>query len=216
MSAERTPYYKVKHTRASRAQLAPARQALAMVHTLAEDFAAEVATLCEQTVSPSEWSDFLDHLVPSVDAAGAPLKGRSKTMADTSGPGSRRSKHTTRASNPGRGPPSGCCRPSTPTNTTTVWSAVQLAPSGTCCAPSPATSAASTEPPGRSSLEWWRRSDQIGGPRGNAVGPLARALFHVRPQQTTPTGLGSPRAVRRHRRCTYRAIESGARGRAEP
>ena len=38
--AEQGQTYKVKHSRHSHAQLAPAREALAMVHTLADDFAA--------------------------------------------------------------------------------------------------------------------------------------------------------------------------------
>ena len=42
--------YKVKHSRYSQAKLAEAREALVMVHTLADEFAAEVAQLC---ASPS-------------------------------------------------------------------------------------------------------------------------------------------------------------------
>ena len=42
---------KVKHSRNSIAQLGPARQALALVHTLADEFAAEVAQLCATTVT---------------------------------------------------------------------------------------------------------------------------------------------------------------------
>ncbi len=75
---------KVKHSRNSHAQLAPARQALAMVHTLADDFAAEVARLCRVEVTQSQWEAFLDAHIPRVHATtGRPLTGRSQTMADT-------------------------------------------------------------------------------------------------------------------------------------
>ena len=75
---------KVKHSRHSHAQLGPARQALAMVHTLADDFAAEVAKLCRVEVTPSQWEAFLDAHIPRVHTTtGLPLAGRSQTMADT-------------------------------------------------------------------------------------------------------------------------------------
>ena len=76
--------YKVKHSRHSGAKLATARQALALVHTLADDFTTEVAQLCATTVTPAEWAAFLDDHVPRVDVKTyAPLQGRSLTMADT-------------------------------------------------------------------------------------------------------------------------------------
>jgi len=75
---------KVKHSRHSGLQLAPARQALAMVHTLADDFAAEVAELCCVEVTQSQWEAFLDAHIPRVHTTtGLPLTGRSQTMADT-------------------------------------------------------------------------------------------------------------------------------------
>jgi len=75
---------KVKHSRNSHAQLGPARQALAMVHTLADDFAQEVAKLCRVEVAQSQWEQFLDAHIPRVHATtGLPLTGRSQTMADT-------------------------------------------------------------------------------------------------------------------------------------
>jgi len=49
--AEQGQEFKVKHSRNSHAQLAPARQALALVHTLGDEFAAEVAQLCATTVT---------------------------------------------------------------------------------------------------------------------------------------------------------------------
>ena len=75
--------YKVKHSRNSHAQLAPAREALAMVHTIADDFAAEVATLCAIDVSPRQWAQFLDHHIPTADVkTGQQLQGRALTLAD--------------------------------------------------------------------------------------------------------------------------------------
>jgi len=81
--AEKGQAYKVKHSRYSHAQLAPAREALAMVHTLADEFAAEVARLCSITVTPTQWDDFLDSYVNRHDArTGQLLTGRALTMAD--------------------------------------------------------------------------------------------------------------------------------------
>lgn len=81
--AEKGQAYKVKHSRYSHAQLAPAREALAMVHTLADEFAAEVTRLCGITVTPAQWDDFLDSYVSLCDArTGQPLTGRALTTAD--------------------------------------------------------------------------------------------------------------------------------------
>jgi phage/plasmid-like protein (TIGR03299 family) len=89
--SEQGQTYKVKHSRCSHAQLAPAREALAMVHTLADDFAAEVAKLCAIEVSRSQWSQFLDRLIPREDTrTGKPLEGRSLTLADNKRAGVQR------------------------------------------------------------------------------------------------------------------------------
>jgi phage/plasmid-like protein (TIGR03299 family) len=80
--AERGQQYKIKHTSGSSAQLAPAREALALVHTLGDEFAAEVRQLCATTVTDGQWALFLDAQVPSLDHQGKPLTGRSLTMAD--------------------------------------------------------------------------------------------------------------------------------------
>jgi phage/plasmid-like protein (TIGR03299 family) len=75
--------YKVKHTHGSQARLAPAREALAVVHSLADDFAAEVAELCATTVTPQQWHRFLYEYVPAVDQkTGKPLTGRARTLAE--------------------------------------------------------------------------------------------------------------------------------------
>lgn len=72
---------KVKHSRFSRLRLAEARDALEIVHTVSEAFAAEVAHLCALEVSPRQWTQFVDRLVPTVDAKGAALEGRALTTA---------------------------------------------------------------------------------------------------------------------------------------
>jgi phage/plasmid-like protein (TIGR03299 family) len=81
--AEQGQAYKVKHSRYSDAKLADARQALAMVYTLADDFAAEVKQLCATDVTQTQWQTFLDGLVPITDAkSGEQLTGRALTLAE--------------------------------------------------------------------------------------------------------------------------------------
>lgn len=80
--AEHGQHYKVKHSRYSRAKLADARAALAMVHTLADDFAREVAELCATKVTDQQWERFLDAYVSRFDNSGLPLRGRALTVAD--------------------------------------------------------------------------------------------------------------------------------------
>jgi phage/plasmid-like protein (TIGR03299 family) len=80
--AEHGQQYKVKHSRYSQAKLAQAREALAMIHTMAEDFTAEITQLCATPVTPAQWSIFLDALVPRYDRSGKRLQGRSLTLAD--------------------------------------------------------------------------------------------------------------------------------------
>lgn len=75
--AEQGQAYRVKHSRYSHAKLGEARDALAMVHTLADDFAAEVAALTRLEVSPAQWSRFLDLHVPVADGNRLRLTGRS-------------------------------------------------------------------------------------------------------------------------------------------
>lgn len=79
--SERGQQVKVKHSRYSALKITEARDALAMIHTLADDFAAEVADLCAMTVTDSQWRDFLSVTVPMVDAKGDALTGRAETMA---------------------------------------------------------------------------------------------------------------------------------------
>lgn len=79
--AEDGQQYKVKHSRYSHAKLGDAREALAIVHTIADDFAAEVANLCSVKVSAGDWQKFLDEIAPLVDKDGQAKEGRGLTMA---------------------------------------------------------------------------------------------------------------------------------------
>jgi phage/plasmid-like protein (TIGR03299 family) len=73
--------YKVKHSRNSHARLDEARQALSVVHQLADDFTAEIRHQSRMDVTTRQWDTFLDLLIPSTDQKGHPLTGRAKTTA---------------------------------------------------------------------------------------------------------------------------------------
>ena len=79
--SERGQQYKVKHTRYSGAKISPAREALAVVHTLGEDFAKELEILANTPVGEPQWRAFLDAHVSLDDGNGHPLEGRSRTLA---------------------------------------------------------------------------------------------------------------------------------------
>lgn len=68
---------KVKHSSRSLGRLTEARQALGIVHTIADDFARQVAELTAAKVSDGAWSRFLDSLIQL-----PPEPGRSRTMAE--------------------------------------------------------------------------------------------------------------------------------------
>ena len=133
--AEKGQEYKVKHSKYSHAQLAPAREALAMVHTIADDFAEEVATLCSITVTPDQWARFLDLQVSRVDATtGELLKGRSLALADRKRDASSACTGTIAGSLHGQARRRGSSRPSTPTNITRGSCGEQHVRNGTCSA----------------------------------------------------------------------------------
>jgi phage/plasmid-like protein (TIGR03299 family) len=69
--------YKLKHTKYSAMKLLEARDAVAIIHSVADDFAAEVKALCETTVTDKQFSAFLDSLVPVPED-----EGRGRTMAE--------------------------------------------------------------------------------------------------------------------------------------
>ncbi|MPV36336.1 DUF932 domain-containing protein [Georgenia subflava] len=73
---------KIRHSRNSRLQLEPARRALALVHTTAEIFAAQVSRLCEVDVDRRTWSRFLDSWVPMTGRDGERLPPRAARFAE--------------------------------------------------------------------------------------------------------------------------------------
>lgn len=75
--AERGQRIKVKHSRRSLPRLTEARQALALVHSIADDFAAEVAELCRIEVTNRQWIAFLDAYAELPTTA-----GRARTTAE--------------------------------------------------------------------------------------------------------------------------------------
>lgn len=62
--SEQGQQIKIRHSRNSGKRLSELRDALAIVHTIADDFAAEVKALCEIDVSDKAWRAFLDAHVP--------------------------------------------------------------------------------------------------------------------------------------------------------
>ena len=80
--AEHGQTFKVRHSRYSHAKLAPARDALAVVHSMAEAFTREIDELCRVEVNEAAWQRFLDLHVSRIDERGSALKGRSLTMAN--------------------------------------------------------------------------------------------------------------------------------------
>lgn len=55
---------KIRHSVNSLSRITDVREALGLVYTAADDFAAEVKALCEQEVTDAQWSDILTRLVP--------------------------------------------------------------------------------------------------------------------------------------------------------
>lgn len=69
--SEQGQVYKVKHTKNSAVRIGEAREALAMLHTMEDDFAAEVKRLCEMELAPKQWEKVKDILVPVPTDEGA-------------------------------------------------------------------------------------------------------------------------------------------------
>jgi phage/plasmid-like protein (TIGR03299 family) len=77
--------FKAKHTRNSQGvmKIAQARDALAIVHTIADDFMAEVKALCEVKVTDADWQRFIDAHVSLIDKkTGEEMKGAGRTKAE--------------------------------------------------------------------------------------------------------------------------------------
>jgi phage/plasmid-like protein (TIGR03299 family) len=68
---------KVKHSRYSRVKLQEARDALAIIHTIADDFTQQVAELTAVKVSAKDWDNFLRTLVPMPEDEG---KGQTRAQ----------------------------------------------------------------------------------------------------------------------------------------
>lgn len=79
--SEQGQEYKVKHTRYSATKITRAREALAVVHTLGDDFAQELEILSNTPVSTIQWHAFLNHSVPLDDGKGHLIEGRARTLA---------------------------------------------------------------------------------------------------------------------------------------
>jgi phage/plasmid-like protein (TIGR03299 family) len=75
--AEAGQQVKIKHSRYSKLRIGEARQALNIVYQIADQFAAEVARLCQTTVSSGQWAAFLDAHAP-VPAE----RGRARGLAE--------------------------------------------------------------------------------------------------------------------------------------
>lgn len=78
--AEKGQKIKFKHTANSLSRIGEAREALQIIHTAADDFAAEVAELTATTVTDGQWERFLAELHPTVKE-GKEVQGRSRTYA---------------------------------------------------------------------------------------------------------------------------------------
>lgn len=74
---ERGNEIRIRHSRYSTLKLGAARDALTLVHTIAEAFEESVAELCDIKVSDGDWEQFLHSLVPLVKD-----DGRAKTISD--------------------------------------------------------------------------------------------------------------------------------------
>jgi phage/plasmid-like protein (TIGR03299 family) len=78
--AETGQQLKIKHSKYSKLRINEARDALAMVHAVADDFMAEVAALTRLDVSDKAWSMFLDSHA-SLQDKGVDKVGRARTIA---------------------------------------------------------------------------------------------------------------------------------------
>jgi phage/plasmid-like protein (TIGR03299 family) len=79
---ETGPVFKVKSTKNSLGRLTDARDALQIVHSIADDFAAEVAGLCSTKISDHDWERIVDKLAPLPKESDEPYGTRAVTMAE--------------------------------------------------------------------------------------------------------------------------------------
>lgn len=74
--------FKAKHSRYSGMKIGAARDALNVIHTMADDFAAEVKTLTSIEVTDAQWSKVLQMLIPTEDEKGNALSKLAITKAE--------------------------------------------------------------------------------------------------------------------------------------
>ncbi len=147
---------KVRHSPNSLAKLAQVRDALGIVHQVADDFAAQVEQLTNQTVTDAQWTRFLAAYCGTDDTKAS--KRALTTRREQSNQLDRLWSQDQRVT-PWRVPPTALSRPRTPTRTTSPPSAAPPVPSGTPNAWSPARCTTWTATPSRSSPP----SEQTGG-----------------------------------------------------
>lgn len=81
--SEKGQMFKARHSKNSGMKIDAARNSLEIVHTMADDFAAEVAMMCSIPVTDKEWSLILDELIPLKDEKGEPLSKNANTRAES-------------------------------------------------------------------------------------------------------------------------------------
>lgn len=79
--AERGPQVKIKSTKNSLTRIGDVREALQIVHTIGDDFAAQVATLCSTKLSDHQYEDLID-LVQPMPNPGDAKTTRAITLAE--------------------------------------------------------------------------------------------------------------------------------------
>jgi phage/plasmid-like protein (TIGR03299 family) len=75
---EKGQQFKVKHSRNSLNRVSEVREALNIVHTMADDFAAQVAELCEWVVTDDEFVKIIEQLAPKTEDMAAAAKTRAE------------------------------------------------------------------------------------------------------------------------------------------
>lgn len=73
--------HRIQHTRNSSAKLLDVRETLGIIHTMADDFAAQVEALADITVSDGDFEQFLNMWAP-LEKDGKRLEGRSLALAE--------------------------------------------------------------------------------------------------------------------------------------
>lgn len=78
--------FKIRHSRHSLGKVNEARKALDIVHRSSDQFAAQVQTLCDQTITDSHWERFLHETFPGASSTNKAARARAEhtmTQIDT-------------------------------------------------------------------------------------------------------------------------------------